>query len=267
MRLKAEPTVIKTFYTSWLQVLLLPGSFYKFNKDKCPFLKAMRHEYKIVSKLKKKCERELEKAAKGKPITERLKQLHMTAFISLPKEKKDIYRQYDAILNKRNSFRLEISEKDKKENSTIENIYFKADYNPVIPVNALFSPELLHEMFKIFLKFMDEFEIKKLDKFEDTTKKVIQYNREIEKYNSNIEDPADRKTRINETLANQILFNIQHHSLDEMVRLRLISRRTKYNYLQVLEKLGIGKNTISDQDFEFIEGKDFNKYYQSILIN
>ncbi len=81
-------------------------------------------------------------------------------------------------------------------------------------------------MFKIFLKFKDEFEIKKLDKFEDTTKKVIQYNREIEKYNSNIEDPADRKTRINETLANQILFNIQHQSLDEMVRLRLISLRT-----------------------------------------
>jgi len=138
------------------------------------------------------------------------------------------------------------------------------NYKPVIPINALFTRELLHEMFKIFLKFMDEFEIKKLDKFEDTTKKVIQYNREIEKYNSNIEDPADRKTRINETLANQILFNIQHHSLDEMVRLRLISRRTKYNYLQVLEKLGIGKNTISDCDFEFTEEKNFAVYYQSI---
>ncbi len=88
---------------------------------------------------------------------------------------------------------------------------------------------------------MDEFEIKKLDKFEDNTQKVIQYNREIEKYNSNIEDPAERKTRINETLANQILFNIQYHSLDDMVRLRMISRRTKYNHLQVLEKLGIVK--------------------------
>lgn len=49
-----------------------------------------------------------------------------------------------------------------------------------------------------------------------------------------------------------------------MVRLRLISRRTKYNYLQVLEKLGIGKNTISDQDFDLIEEKDFNRYYQII---
>lgn len=93
---------------------------------------------------------------------------------------------------------------------------------------------------------------------------MIQYNREIEKYNSNIEDPAERKTRINETLANQILFNIQYHSLDEMVRLRLISRRTKYNYLQVLEKLGIGKNTVSDQDFRFSEARDYSRYYQII---
>jgi len=44
-----------------------------------------------------------------------------------------------------------------------------------------------------------------------------------------------------------------------MVRLRLISRRIKYNYLQVLEKLGIGKK-VSDEDFDFIEEMDFAVY-------
>ena len=116
-------------------------------------------------------------------------------------------------------------------------------------------------MFKIFLKFMNEFEIKKLDKFEDTTQKVIQYNRQIEKHNESIEDPDQRKTRINKTLANQILFNIQYHSLDEMARLRWISRRTKYNYLKVLEKIGIGKNTISDSEFGLVYEKNFAFYY------
>lgn len=187
--------------------------------NRCPFLKSMRHEYKVVSKLKKKCERELEKAGKGKKLTDRQKQFYMTAFIALPKEKKDLFFQYEAILNKRNSFKLEISKEDKKGNSTIEDICFREKFNPVIPLNALFTRELLHEMFKIFLHFMDEFEIKKLDKFEDTTQKVIQYNMQIEKHNESIEDPNQRKTRINETLANQILFNIQYHSLDEMVRL------------------------------------------------
>ncbi len=42
---------------------------------------------------------------------------------------------------------------------------------------------------------MDEFEIKKLDKFEDNKQKVIQYNQEIAKYNESIEDPAERKTK------------------------------------------------------------------------
>jgi len=232
-----------------------------FFASKCPFLKSMRHEYKIVSKVKKKCERELEKASRGKKLTDRQKQFYMTAFISLPKEKKDLFFQYEAILNKRNSFKLEISPEDKKGNATIEDICFRENYNPVIPSNALFSRELLHEMFKIFLKFMDEFEIKKLDKFEDTTQKVIQYNIQIEKYNESIEDPNKRKTRINETLANQILFNIQHHSLDEMVRLKLISRRTKYNYFKVLEKLGIGKNNFAGQNAELFNIRSFYRYY------
>lgn len=60
---------------------------------------------------------------------------------------------------------------------------------------------------------------------------------------------------IYENLANLILFNIQHHSLDEIVRLRLIGRRTKDNYSKVLEKLGIGEYTVSDQSFNFNEGK------------
>jgi hypothetical protein len=79
-----------------------------FFAHKCPFLKTLRHEYKLVSKIKKKCERELEKASKGKQLTDRMKQAYMTAFISLPKERKDIYYQYEAILNKRNSFRLRL---------------------------------------------------------------------------------------------------------------------------------------------------------------
>ena len=249
-----------TFRKSYMSYLFKKHLF----ATKCPFLKALKKDYKKANRIKKKCEREIEKEAKKKHLTDRQKQAFMTAFISLPKTLKDSYYQYDAIINKRNSFRLDISEDEKKRNTTIENVTFKSNQNPTIPLNALFTRELLHEMFKVFLKFMDEFEIKKLDKFEDNTQKVIQYNMKIEKYNSTIEDPNERKTKINESLANQILFNIQYHSLDEMVRLRLISRRTKYNYLKLLEKLGIEKNTVSNIEFIELFSRDFNKYYFSI---
>ncbi len=206
----------------------------------------------------------MEKANNGKLLTDAQRQFYMTAFISLPKEKKDAYYQYEAILNKRNSFRLEICEEDQKGNSTIENIYFKAKYNPVIPLNAIFSRELLHEMFKIFCGFMEEFELKKLDKYEDNIQKVILYNREVDRLNSAIEDPKQHKKRINETSANQILFNLQHHTLDEMVQLKLISRRTKYNYLKVLERLEISKNTILSNNHQLDDSNDFSQYYNQI---
>lgn len=247
-----------TFRKSYMSYLFKK---YLFAKN-CPFLKALHKEYKEAKKVKQKCERELEKAANGKLLTDRQKQAYMTAFINLPEEKKDAYHQYEAILNKRNSFRLEISEEDQKGNSNIENIYFKAKYNPVIPLNALFSRELLHEMFKIFLGFMEEFELKKLDKYEDNIQKVILYNREVERINSTIEDPKQHKKRINETLANQILFYLQYHTLDEMVQLKLISRRTKYNYLKLLERLEISKNTVISNEMDFKSKMDFS-YYQN----
>ena len=246
-----------TFRKSYMSYLFKK---HLFAKD-CPFLKTLYKEYKAVRKIKKKCERELDKASNGKLLTEAQKQFYMTAFINLPKEKKDAFFQYEGILNKRNSFRLEISEEDQKGNTTIENIYFKANYNPVIPLNALFYRELLHEMFKIFMSFMEEFQLKKLDKYEDNIQKVILYNREVDRLNSSIEDPKQHKKRINETLANQILFNLQHHSLDEMVQLRLISRRTKYNYLKVLEKLNISKNTLLSYSHQLNNQNDFSHYY------
>ncbi|PTN07413.1 phage/plasmid replication protein [Mangrovibacterium marinum] len=250
-----------TFRKSYMSYLFKKHLF----ANKCPFLKALHKEYKAVKKIKSKCEREIEKAQKGKQLTEKEKQIYMTAFISLPREKKDAFFQYEGILNKRNSFRLTITEEDVKGNSTIENIYFKTGYNPVIPVNALFSRELLHEMFKVFMSFMEEFQLKKLDKYEDNIQKVILYNREVDRLNASIEDPKQHKKRINETLANQILFNLQHHSLDEMVQLKLISRRTKYNYLKVLERLDISKNTILSRNLFESNEVDFTLYFDLLL--
>ncbi len=233
--------------------------------NQCPFLKSMIKVHDKVSAIKKKCERELEKASKGKVLNELQKQRLMTEFIKLPKEKKDAYYQYEAILNKRNSFRLEISDEDQKGNLTIQDIYFKRNYSPVIPEKALFSRELLHEMFKVFTSFMEEFELKKLDKYEDNIQKVILYNREVEKHNSTIDDPKHHKKRINESKMNQILFYLQYHTLDEMVQLKLISRRTKYNYIKELEKLEISKNTVVKNEIDFQDEKDFSSYLAKII--
>ncbi len=250
-----------TFRKSYMSYLFKKNLFAK----DCPYLKAMRKTHEKVNAIKKKCERELEKAKKGKQvITEIQKQAFMTEFINLPKEKKDTYFQYEAILNKRNKFLLEISGEEEKENKTIENIYFKSNYSPVIPINAHFSRELLHEMFNVFMGFMDEFELKNLDKYEDNIQKVILYNREVDRYNSTIEDESQRKSKINESLANQILFNLQYHTLDEMVQLKLISRRTKYNYLKILKKLEMDKNNVLKDSVN--HKRDFILYHNQIVL-
>jgi hypothetical protein len=243
-----------TFRASYMSFLFRK---HLFAKD-CPFYKALEKEYKEVRRIKKRCEQNIVTKEQHKRLTANEKIDMMMEYVSLPKEKKDNHRLYEEVINKRCSFRLEISEDERIRNTNIEGLKRNAQGKPILPNNALFTKELLYHMFTIFTDFMKEFEVKKLDKFSDATQKVILYNQKIEEYNQNIENPKERKTKLNELHINQILYHIQTHTLDEMVQLKLISRRTKYNYKKTLEKIGytnkhIGRDmnlTVPELDFE-----------------
>lgn len=241
-----------TFRASYMSYIFRKHIFAK----NCPYFKALENDYKEVRKIKKRCEQNIKsKEEKQMLTTSEIRQL-MKEYTQLPREKKSNYRLYKEIMNKRCSFRMAILEEENIRNTTIEGLSNVKE----LPSKALFTKELLQQMFAIFTEFMKEFEVKKLDKFSDATQKVILYNQKVDEYNKNITNPKERKTKLNELLINQILFNIQNYTLDEMVQLKLISRRTKYNYKKTLEKIGYTKNHIGGDINLNLSELNFKKY-------
>ncbi len=63
----------------------------------------------------------------------------------------------------------------------------------------------------------------------------MEYNQEVENWNR--EYPEEKKKKVSEERVKRILLMLKHHSLDELVKLGAISRRTKYYYQKEWECL------------------------------
>ncbi len=132
-----------------------------------------------------------------------------------------------------------------------------------MPTNALFSKELLDELFKVFLDFKKQFEINSLDKFTDTNKRVINYNKWVEQYNANLpKGSKERENNINLNHINKVLMLMQHHTFDEMVQLGIIAKRTKYNYIENLKKIGLTPKHLAIDTVEIEKSEEFTEYHQ-----
>nr|WP_321407874.1 phage/plasmid replication protein [uncultured Carboxylicivirga sp.] len=235
-----------------------PYMSYLFKKHlfarNCETWQQAKHDYNEVEKIVKKIR---DNRIKGLSILHLEKQ-----YRNLPPEKKVYHKTYSKIINRTNSFRLAISEEDEVKNTSLNACLVdnKGIFKP--PTMALFTRELLDEMFNVFLNFKEEFRISSLDKFTDTTKRVIAYNKDVEKYNNSLpEGSKDRKTRISETYINSILMLLQSHSFDELVQLKIISARTKYNYINALDKIGLSKNHLAVDNLEIKKSESFEDYH------
>ncbi|WP_430814640.1 phage/plasmid replication domain-containing protein [Carboxylicivirga sp. RSCT41] len=230
----------------------------------CPIFKQLERDFKTVKALQRKIDTAREKTTKITAI--KYDQFELEAFENqlrdLPKLVKSNSKLYESILNKRNSFRLQITPQEKDENAFLEYCGKDEKGKLMIPKTALFSKELLDEMFKVFVDFKDQFRIESLEKFTDVTKRVINYNRDVEKFNKDI--PADsklRKKRINQTYINSILLHLQSYSFDELVDNKIISRRTKYYYIKALEAIGLSKNHLAVDSIDISKSEEFDIYH------
>ena len=60
-----------------------------------------------------------------------------------------------------------------------------------------------------------------------------------------------------------ILMLLQNNTLDELIREEVISKRSKYNYINLLNKIGISKNYVPKDQIEITTSENF-EYYQYI---
>lgn len=218
----------------------------------CSMFKSMRKDFKEVDSIQKKCERLLNKKAENpfKEVNE------------LSKEKKANHKLYKSIMSRTVSFRLKVSESTKKSNSTVQGMKYSKKFEASLPLETRFSPMLLDEMFKNFNSFLKQFKVEVKENISNAGKSVAQYNNNIDSFNKYVADGIiDKvKSKINPNKARQVIMLLQTNSLDELVKTGVISRATKYNYINMLKHIGLKPNQLAVDEIQVQTTTDFTGY-------
>lgn len=225
----------------------------------CPIFKQLQKDYKYVDKIQKRCER-LSANNEKNPMKE---------FQQISSERKGNHKLFNSIINKTVSFRLKVDEKTKKANASLENMQFSRVYNAALPQETLFSRMLLNEMFNEFNSFLRQFKVEVLINLNDAGNRVAQYNKDVELFNKHMADGIiDKpKAKINKNKINQIILLLRTNSLDELVKQKVISRATKYNYMNVLKHLKLGVNQLAVDETQIQTTLDFSGYLDYTFSN
>lgn len=219
---------------------------------KCEMLKKFRRDFKEVDSIQKRCER-----LAAKKELNPFKEINQVS-----REKKRNHKLYKSIMNKTVSFRLKVSEETKKANSTIQGMKFSKKYEASLPLETMFSRLLLDEMFKDFNSFINQFKVEVKENVTNAGKRVAQYNNNIDSFNKHVADGfIDMpKSKINPNKARQVIMLLQTNSFDELVKNGVISRATKYNYINMLKKIGLKPNQLAVDEIHVQTTLDFSGY-------
>lgn len=219
---------------------------------KCPMLKQLKADFKEVDSVLKKCERLSTQKAEN-PMKE---------FSKLSDTKKKNHKLYKSIMSKTVSFRMKVSEDTKKANSTIDGMKYTKKYTASLPLETNFSRSLLDEMFNEFNSFLKQFKVEVKENVTNAGKRVAQYNQDVDAFNKYMADGIiDKvKSKINPNKARQVIMLLKTHSFDELVKNGVISRATKYNYINMLKKIGLKPNQLAIDEIHIQTTLDFSGY-------
>jgi len=81
----------------------------------------------------------------------------------------------------------------------------------------------------------------------------------MDEFNKSLKLSDKRKSLLNEKRVKLIIKLMQNNTVDELVKDGVISKRSKYNYLNIIRAIGIDKNAILDIEIE--ASNDFKGYY------
>nr|WP_321453523.1 phage/plasmid replication protein [uncultured Carboxylicivirga sp.] len=218
----------------------------------CIVRKELEKIYKKVRKIKKRCDRLANKGAEDPN-----KELR-----TLTKEEITNAKIYEQILNKKVSFRLAVGKNTTQDNESLINLRFNSKGDVSLPLETRFSKAILNEIFKVFNDFTEQFKIDVQEKFTDVTKRVMSYNINVDTYNKHIADftGKGKRRKINMNKINSILAHLQYHTLDELVKMGIISRSGKYDIKSRLEKLGIKPNQLAVDTMDVHTDLTFMQY-------
>jgi hypothetical protein len=146
---------------------------------------------------------------------------------------------YNQILNQTNNFMLDVTPEAEKYNS--KTIEFQYDNKGCVKLNkeARFSPQVFDEMVAVFRSFIDEFQLSERLQLDQLGLNIKSYN----KYADSIKDHF-KIQKIQEKPLAKVAALMEHYTIDEMVGLGIISRRSKYDIIKRLKLVEMNKASI-----------------------
>jgi hypothetical protein len=100
--------------------------------------------------------------------------------------------------------------------------------------------------------------------------RIASYHRSMDEYNKTLSPGLKKKNRLNENNVRRIIMLLQYKTFDELVKEGIISKRSKYNYLSKLKKIGIAKNSFPEEVIDIEGCENFTLYYETfgkIILN
>lgn len=129
-----------------------------------------------------------------------------------------------------------------KRNKDFPGVILKENY--IAPKKYVFPDVLLKQMFKIFNRFVAEFQVKEALQFSTASEKIVNYNNQVHYHNKNFPEFGKQK-KMNLNVWKQKLLLLETYSLDDMVRLNLVNRQMAWRIKKHLEKIGWDKRNVA----------------------
>ncbi len=141
-----------------------------------------------------------------------------------------------------------------------------------------FSRELLNEMFKVFADFIDQFTLQEKSSFSELEKRIDEHNKKVDmltgKGKSELnfynrldiwqqEQNSGALIKVKKNNLKKILALMDVYTLDDMVRLKIIAKSTKYEILNKLKMLDYDGRHLTDVKIK--TSTDFVSYFDMIF--
>ena len=186
-----------------------------------------------------------------------------------------ISKIYNNMLAQTNEFCLNVWDYYKEYSAYTIDLNIKKDDKVFLWKPIHFSPELFGEMAKVFKDFIEQFTLSEKVTSIELRKKMVAYNNEFRfsrtaKSMNRIRD-IDKKMKgkpLSKQMMNslvRIVALLDSYSIDEMVKLKIISKASKYRILENFRKLGFDHRALTTVNI--LTQISFTDYYDTIINN
>ncbi len=174
----------------------------------------------------------------------------------LPKYVTHSANVYEKVMNTDVKFFIAIDRQDLLTNQNFDNAIDINSKNHVVCNRVKFDFNIFVLLYKKFIEFFNDFQIKEKVHLNDFTNRIKAYNTKQKFIKDN--DKTSQAKKINASGLNQFVLLMETYTMDEIRQMKICSDRTFFYYKSKLKKLDVLKQNL--MDYEIKKCDDFSHY-------